>query len=839
MFSETSKIFIMINLKSIIVIASIFIKVISLHAQSVNDNDPNLVAHFPMEVTGNSIAETKTGKTFVVENNFYHPESTLGAEGNALRLDGYSTFCNAQINAAALSPSALTVSLWCALESNVMMDPNNNANTETYIAGNMDDNLKTGFAFTINAVGAYAFEVYIDGKKVSCYGFNQTLPIYEWENLVATVNSVLKEVKFYRNGQLVGSSSFLGNGVINTGANSFIIGKSFANTYADIFRTNTINGLIDDIRIFSKVLTGTELAYTAPANIADLSIPKTRHQSDIQRPEFHGLPASNWTNEPHGLVYFNNKYHIFFQKNANGPYWGKLHWGHITSDDMLNWKEEKIALSNTSGYDIKGNWSGCVFTDDVLTGGKPNIFYTGVDYAKASVNQATPIADDLISWNKDTRNPIIPSRPAGLSDDFRDPYVFKSNGNFYMIIGTSKNGLGATTLHKYDPITKTWSNDGSIFYQSASVNYGTFWEMPAIVPMPDGKWLFIVTTLGGLQGVETLYWVGTINNDGTFNPYSSTPKEVELGTFGSNGYGLLSPSILQKDGKTIAVGIVPDKLPSANNLQLGWAHLYSLPREWTLDANNNLIQQPYAGTQNLRATSSAIFNVANQDVTGILSLNPVSGKAVEIDGSFVVSSAQRFGFHVRKNGNNFISIYYTPFTNRFTVDVQNATRLINDANSFSGLYQSVLPQKPAVGETMRIHIFIDHSIMDIFVNNQYAFSIRIFPTDTNAEDIEAFSDGGTTRATSIQAWKLGSLQTPTAVTTPTVESNIKIYSNGDNLVYENVAEHSNISVYNLCGRKLVSQSSTDSSKKIRLMKGQIYIVEIKGDQAFFTKKILM
>ena len=166
-------------------------------------------------------------------------------------------------------------------------------------------------------------------------------------------------------------------------------------------------------------------------------------------------------------------------------------------------------------------------------------------------------------------------------------------------------------------------------------------------------------------------------------------------------------------------------------------------------------------------------------------------------------------------------------------------RLINDANSFSGLYQSVLPQKPAVGETMRIHIFIDHSIMDIFVNNQYAFSIRIFPTDTNAEDIEAFSDGGTTRATSIKAWKLGSLQMPTAVTTPTVESNIKIYSNGENLVYENVPERSNISVYSLCGRKLVSQSSTDSSKKIRLMKGQIYIVEITGNNSLFTRKILM
>ena len=145
-----------------------------------------------------------------------------------------------------------------------------------------------------------------------------------------------------------------------------MIGKSFANTYVDVFRTNTINGLVDDIRIFSRVLTASELTNKVPENVADLSIPVTRHQDDIQRPEFHGLPATNWTNEPHGMVYFNNKYHIFFQKNANGPYWGKLHWGHISSDDMLNWKEEKIALANTSGYDIKGVWSSCVFTDDVL-----------------------------------------------------------------------------------------------------------------------------------------------------------------------------------------------------------------------------------------------------------------------------------------------------------------------------------------------------------------------------------------------------------------------------------------------------------------------------------------
>jgi beta-fructofuranosidase len=362
--------------------------------------------------------------------------------------------------------------------------------------------------------------------------------------------------------------------------------------------------------------------------------------------------------------------------------------------------------------------------------------------------------------------------------------------------------------------------------------------MPAIVPMPDGKWLFLVTTLGGNQGVETLYWVGTINSDGTFNPYSSTPKEVELGIFGSNGYGLLSPSVMQKDGKVIAIGIVPDKLPSSNNLQLGWAHLYSLPREWALDATNNLIQQPYALTQNMRVASS-VFNAVNQDVSGVLSMAPVSGKAVEIDGSFVVSSAQRFGFHVRKNGSNFISVYYTPFTNRFTVDAQNVTRLVNDASSFSGLYQSVLPKQPNPGDILRMHIFIDHSIMDIFINNQYAFSIRVFPTDTNAEDIEAFSEGGITTATSIQAWKLNSKLSLTGLTHPALENNIKVYSSGKSVVYENVPLHSNINVYNLLGQKITSKKSVQNFGQIDLIKNQIYIVEVTGNNSVFATKILL
>ncbi len=819
---------------------SICLSALSLSAQTT---DPTLIAHFPMDLTGNTITETVSGQTFTVANHFNKPESVPGADGNCLRTDGYSTYCNASINASALNSQALSVNLWCALETYPVMDPNNNVTIDTYIAGNLRDDLQTGFAFVVNANGRYGFVVYINGSRIACYA-PTVFPTYQWEYLSATVNTQTKYVYLYINGILSAESSFPGS-IINTGNNAFMIGKSFNDLYTGPFLTSTINGLIDDIQIYSRVLTASQLGYHTPNNVADLSIPTSRFSGDIQRPIFHGIPAANWTNEPTGLIYYNGQYHLFFQKNANGPYWGKLHWGHLVSNDLISWKEDKIALAPGSSYDIKGTWSGCVYMDNGLTGAQPNIFYTSVDYSKASISRAIPLDDSLITWEKDPLNPLIPNCPSGLSGDFRDPHIFTSNGIYYMVVGTSKNNVGAATLQQYNPTNNTWSNDGRIFYQATSANYGTFWEMPIIEPMPNGKWIFLVTTIGGTQGVTTLYWVGTINSDGTFNPYSSTPKQVELGAFGSNGYGLLSPSILHQNGKTIAIGIVPDNLPSQNNYNLGWAHLFSLPREWSLDTNNNLIQLPYSGLEKIREVSpDSSFHATNLVVNGTSSLSPVNGNTVEIEATFSVSTAQQFGFNVRKDGTNEISIYYTPATNMFTVNAQNSSRLVNDASTFNGLYTSSFPNVLSVGDLLKMHIYIDHSIMDIFLNDQYAFSIRVFPIDPNANQIEVFSNGGATTINSIDAWNLSLNASQGASTAASVIPNdqVKLYVNGDQLIYSNVPQQSMISIFDVTGRLLQSAITENTSGEVSLSQIQnhtLYIVRIVGNAFFYTKKIFM
>ena len=115
--------------------------------------------------------------------------------------------------------------------------------------------------------------------------------------------------------------------------------------------------------------------------------------------------------------------------------------------------------------------------------------------------------------------------------------------------------MGTTTLHRYDVASQSWSNNGDLFFTGNSASQaGTFWEMPNVTPMGEGQWLFTATPLNTSIGVRTLYWTGSIASNGTFQPTSGfyIPKGVEL--ISRHGFGMLSPTVFQHDGRTIALG---------------------------------------------------------------------------------------------------------------------------------------------------------------------------------------------------------------------------------------------------------------------------------------------
>ena len=585
-------------------------------------------AHFDMSLNDGQIIENVSGQSYTVASQL--PACMVeGLDGEALRFDGYSNYVKAGLPVSTLSTEALTVSVVLAAETYPMMKVDVAEDTPSYgtICGNLDEANKKGFALELSSQGDLRLRVYVNysgGYAVDIVG-SKKLPRGQWNQVTMTFDKSGNAINLYLNGEQIGTKRSNRCDLIhNTG--DFYIGKDATDKKEGPFLINTFCGAIDDIVIYNDIVTPQlltpQIAYlNYPAErYAESLIPEQNSPTrSLWRPHFHGMPSGSWTNESHGLIYSGGKYHVFFQKNPNGPYMSRLHWGHISSENLYDWTEEPIAIYPGESYDIKGCWSGCVYEDE----GNTYLLYTAVDNAKATIAQAQAKDSSLIEWEK--QGVIINGRPSGLSDDFRDPYFFTANGQKYIIVGTSKNNIGACTLHKYK--NGSWTNDGSIFFQGANANqHGTFWEMPNVTPMGDGKYLFTCTPLNTGVGVRTLCWVGAIGTDGKFIP-DGEMQYLEMAGISRDGYGLLSPSIYQENGKTLLLGIVPDKLPTQNNFEMGWAHNYSLPREISLATDGSLIQKPYNGLTAMR-TGTALAKAF--DLNGVESLAPISGRQIEL-----------------------------------------------------------------------------------------------------------------------------------------------------------------------------------------------------------------
>lgn len=715
-------------------------------------------AHFDMSLQGNGgIKELVSGSVYPVNSQL--PACTVnGPDGEALRFDGYSNYVKAGLPVSSFSRESLTVSLVLAAEAYPMMQTDAAETSPTYatICGNLDETAKKGFAFELSSQGDLRFRAgvsYGGGAIVIVQG-SQKLPRGQWNLLTAVFNKSGNSVKLYLNGVEIGSKN-AANSALNLSTADFYIGKDASDKKAGPFLINTFCGAIDDIAVYNSA--DAPAAYTPQT--AHFNYPASRYAGNLWRPQFHAMPSGSWTNETHGMTYSNGRYHVFFQKNANGPYMSRLHWGHVSSEDLCQWTEEPIAVYPAESFDIKGCWSGCVYED----GGDTYLLYTAVDNAKARIVQAKAKDNTLVEWGD--KQVVIDGRPDGLSADFRDPYYFEANGNKYIIVGTSKNHVGACTLHKWNG--SAWSNDGTLFFQgSNAAQHGQFWEMPNITKIGD-KWLFTCTPLETSQGVRTLCWVGTIGTDGKFIPEGDM-QYLEMGGISRDGYGLLSPSISHPSPLTahLLMGIVPDKLADTENNKMGWAHNYSLPREISLDASGQLVQKPYSGLTALRSATTVAKTLT---LTGTESLAPVSGRQLELLGEFTLAGGT-CGFRFLKAGDKQASLIFDGSTGILTLDYTTLERVSTDG----GTWSAKLPKTVAAGETLKLHVFLDGSIADIFVNDTWAFSVRLFPTDVNAVETEVFATSPT--AVKVSAWTLdGSLPTGISPLSKSQWSNGQMY----------------------------------------------------------------
>lgn len=164
------------------------------------------------------------------------------------------------------------------------------------------------------------------------------------------------------------------------------------------------------------------------------------------RPERHITPKKGWINDPNGFAWFAGRFHLYAQHYPYDTQWGPMHWLHFSSDDLIHWKEEGIALKPDQPYDDEfGCFSGSAIEKD----GKLYVLYTGCSHGKQT--QCLAVSEDGYAFSKYEGNPVIGEKelPEGyLIADFRDPKVFFRDGKYYvLLVSRHKDGYSSILLY--------------------------------------------------------------------------------------------------------------------------------------------------------------------------------------------------------------------------------------------------------------------------------------------------------------------------------------------------------------------------------------------------------
>lgn len=714
----------------------IFTNIVLINAQG------NIAAHWDFNTAGDDIAdELISNNDFAIASLYRDVEQVDAVLDKGFRTDGYSTWAEGFLNNSTLPTSEFTLSIWTAIESY--------STSTSALFANFNTTNSDGVLVGITKYGELQISIKV-GTTLATALSTKLVPRYQWNNIVISANTTDQRVVAYVNGEEYINRG-LGNGQIiwANSSRTYIMRHPNLVDYQG-YNTSIVNGIIDDIKIYDKAWTTAEATTHFDDNkpsVLKTDVPiGNRFEGDINRPKYHSIPKANWCNEGYGLVFKDGKYHFFYQKQAAGMYINQQDWGHQVSDDLVNWSDEEIVLSPSKNtFDRIGCWSGtCVIADD----GTPTFVYTGVDGSKAGMGVATGNSD-LSEFTKYENNPVIAQSPVTGLQDFRDPFVWKQGNTWYMIIGAGTNFGGTVLLFKSGDL-KNWNYIRQMYIGNRNVDdAGTMWEMPAFHDFGNKSILLVNRIVpGGTERAKTMYFIGELSNTDLFLADDPVPTDLEVIN------SLLAPAISKDENdNTVAIGIIPDEVDQNAQKRHGWANVFSLPRIWTFsESENRILQQPHPNLETLRGDLTEFENIALSPSNDNY-LGDISGQQFEIEATFDPGTAREVGVVIGKSesGDELTKIFYNTQTGFFLADRTQSTLTTGvPKGTQAGLFP--LP----AGEPFTMRVFIDGSVVEVFINDKYAFATRIFPTKGDKIDLHVRSGDAT--ATNVKVWTMKSIE---------------------------------------------------------------------------------
>ena len=436
-------------------------------------------------------------------------------------------------------------------------------------------------------------------------------------------------------------------------------------------------------------------------------------QQDFHRPRYHFLPAANWMNDPNGVIQWKGRYHLFYQYNPDGAYHANMHWGHAVSDDLVRWQELPIAIAPTpDSPDQGGVFSGCVVNND----GRPVAVYTGVNDDYSVQTQCLALGnDDLTEWRKHARNPVVGEVPAHLGQrrDFRDPFVWRQDEQWYMALSAHIVGVGGAVLLYRSADLIDWEYLHPL-YVGDRARHGRNFECANFFRLGE-KWVLIISVQWDQAPTNTIYLVGRLE-DLRFIPEREGVYDA--------GYSYASLMHFDESGRPLIYSWIREGRGVDQQLSAGWSGVQAVPRVLSLDSRNRLVSHPVPEIEELRRTRHrfAPSDVAPAEL-------PVHGLALDIEAEFDVSAAGTCGLElaVAPDGEEKAAIVYERDTE--TLRIERHYR--RDESEIDSAPQG-LSHRPDAGDMLQLRILLDGSVLEVIADGRSRVTSRIYPS--NAEN---------------------------------------------------------------------------------------------------------
>jgi len=477
---------------------------------------------------------------------------------------------------------------------------------------------------------------------------------------------------------------------------------------------------------------------------------------DPHLPLYHFVSPENRLNDPNGLCFWQGRWHLFYQ--AYPPEDPRQHWGHAISDDMIHWKDLPLAIYPNPEYQC---YSGSTLVD----GDRVIAMYHGTRVGNMVATSSDPL---LLNWEKVAGKAVVPMTPN--SDDLPyyvyDPNIWKKDGLYYSLSGGTTPGPGGkqvfTAFLFRSKDLETWEYmhefvEGDRFTQTgddAACPY--FWPIGDRYILPFSSHISGSHYLIGDYDQQRDKFVAT--NFGRFNFGATRPGGVHAPSATPDGEG----------GVIIIFNI------NAGKPTEGWDQIMSLPRRLTLIGGDTVGQQPYGDIESLRydkQTVAAMTLPANEEVV----LENISGNAIEIIAEIDPKDSPMVEINVLRSPNKEEFTRIAFFKNRGVYQGRDYNRppspwnprynsLLTIESSYSSTLPDVRSRAPETGpfrlepdETLKLRIFIDKSVVEVFANGKQCVAQRVYPGLEESVGVSLRSQGQDSELLSLEAYQMKSI----------------------------------------------------------------------------------